>query len=384
MAFDAKRLTRNRTGLGNYSRFVVSLLQQYARDWELILASPDPGVVALYSSLLSAHPGTRMLYPSNGRLQRLVPFYSQYWRTRSVVNDLNGLPLDLYVGLSNELPATVGRLHCPTILTIHDLIYERHPEFYRSIDVKLYRMKYRRSCEVADRIVAVSECTKRDLMALYGVPEERISVLYQGCDPAFRCAVSREEIARVRSDLRFPARYILTVGTVEVRKNAMVLVEALSMLRDSTIHLVVAGGLTDYAARVRKRAESLRIVDRVHIIGGVPFSKLPALYQGAELFAYPSRYEGFGIPVLEALCSGVPAVAATGSCLEESGGAATLYASPSCADEFAEAMARIMGDSDLRQRMVTQGLVWSERFLPQALAQPLIDTYQEVARGGKR
>lgn len=373
---------RNRTGLGNYSRFVVSLLQRYASAWEFYLASPDVGNESLYASLLTGHGQTKLLLPKHKWLSKIVPFYRQYWRTSAMVNELNPLALDLYVGLSNELPVTAERLRCPTIVTIHDLIYERHPEFYKPIDVKLYREKYRRSCHLASRIVAVSERTKQDVMELYGVPESRISVLYQGCDAAFRLRVSKESIARVRACYALPERYILSVGTVEVRKNAILLVEALSLLKDKNVHLVVAGGLTKYAALVQQRAEELGLSSRVHIIGAVPLSMLPALYQAAQVFCYPSFYEGFGIPILEALCSSVPVVAASGSCLEESGGPHSLYALPKDADAFAEKIDRVLADSELRSGMVEGGLLWSERFLPEHLVKPLMQVYEEVARDG--
>lgn len=375
---DAKRLTRNRTGLGNYSRFVVRLLRRYGQDIAMYLATPSEGDRSLYADILQGNH-VELLLPQAER--RGMPGYGAYWRSFAMVQALNGLELDLYHGLSNELPYSAGRLRCPTVVTMHDLIYEWHPEWYSWWDVRLYRAKYRRSCELATHVVAVSEQTKRDVVAMYGIPSSRVTVLYQGCGVEFRQPVSEALRAEVARHYALPSRYLLSVGTVEERKNAGVLVEALSLLKDQGVHLVLAGRETEYATRVRARAAELGLTARVHFLGSVPAEWLPALYHGALMMLYPSKFEGFGIPVLEALCCGVPVVAASGSCLEESGGPDSLYVPPQSVEGFAESIQRILEDEALRNHMVEAGYTWSERFSDARLAEALLHFYAQVIEG---
>ena len=229
---------------------------------------------------------------------------------------------------------------------------------------------------MSDRIVAVSKFTAKDIVKYYFTPKEKISVAYQGCDSSFRkrCTAAFRKITKENFSL--PDRFILSVGTIEERKNTALIVKALPELPD--MHLVIVGKKTPYMLHVIETARSLGVMDRVHILNGVGFKELPSIYQQAEVFAYPSRYEGFGIPVLEALCSGVPVIAATGSCLEEAGGDAAIYIDPDDSHALAEAVKEITSNTSMKVDMIEKGYAHAEQFTDDSLAETLMGIYKEV------
>ncbi|MCI6279074.1 MAG: glycosyltransferase family 4 protein [Bacteroidales bacterium] len=370
VGFDAKRLTRNRTGLGNYSRFVAESLAVYAPEIQQVHSSSSIGEPGLYERL-KAYPSFHLLMPK----VKGLPFGDYVWRNFTSRDALLRRDIRLFHGLSNELPKSIRDWGIPGVVTMHDLIYEIFPRYYTPIDASLYHEKYLRSCGDADCIVAVSECTKRDLMRIYGLPEDKIRVIYQGCNPVFGREIPEGALERVRVKYRLPKQFILSVGTIEERKNALRLVEALSLVQNKRIDLVLVGRETKYTAKVLRRASELKVSDRVRVLSSVPFGDLPAFYRLADTFAFPSLYEGFGIPVLEALNSGVPVVAATGSCLEEAGGPASLYANPYDPSDLAGKLDAV---PDKRQRMIEAGKSWATRFLPEKLGTEMADLYREL------
>ena len=176
IGFEAKKMATNATGIGNYSRGVARLVRENT-DWQCVFFAPrrGPGLPA-DAECVCAPGGTSL-----GR---------EWWRCRGVVEDIRRRHIDLFHGLSNELPFGIGRAGCKTVVTIHDLIFLRYPGTYGTLARRVLKAKTLYACRHADRIIAASECTKRDLMAFYHVPEERISVVYQGCDPRFRRRLS--------------------------------------------------------------------------------------------------------------------------------------------------------------------------------------------------
>ncbi|PID90939.1 MAG: mannosyltransferase, partial [Bacteroidetes bacterium] len=226
IAYDAKRITNNRTGLGNYSRFVVRILSDAFPDNEYLLLSPSAGDHLLYEELLATKGNVIIRTPHSfiGKKVKVL------WRNFRILPFLRRRGTDLYHGLSNELPMGLwrGRSKRPkTVVTIHDLAFIRHPSFYTKIDHLIYRWKYGTSAQAADHIIAVSEFTKQDIIRFLGIPEEKISVVYQGCSPRFAEA-SHEDATRSREIYHLPTRYMLFVGSIEERKNLKLAVEALA------------------------------------------------------------------------------------------------------------------------------------------------------------
>ena len=373
IAFDAKRITNNATGLGNYSRFVLEALTEYRPENRYLLYSPSIGRPELYRELLE-HRSVQLHTP-----HRALAFLGgSLWRNYSIPRLVREAKVDLFHGLSNELPLGLYRAQrVGTVVTIHDLAFIRYPQYYKPIDRLLYRRKYGASARAADHVITVSEQTRRDVIDIFGVEEERVTTVYQGCSERF-AQIQPEEVAAARQALRLPQRYMLFVGSIEERKNLLLAVEALAQLQDKELHLVAVGRRTPYVQQVLDRARRLGVTSRLHLQHQVGATYLPGIYGGAEVFVYPSRFEGFGIPIIEALNAGIPVIGATGSCLEEAGGPTSLYTDPDNADMLASLIDRVLIDISLRRLMIDEGRSYVERFTPKRIARDLSQVYEQV------
>ena len=324
IGIDAKRIVRNGTGLGSYGRTLVNDLAQY--PLRLNLYAPDRGRDDLRTQIAD-RPNVAFVYPPSKFSILYSGLSKSYWRSRGIVADLKRDGIQLYHGLSGELPLGISQSGIPSVVTIHDLIFLRHPEFYNPIDVKLYTWKFRRTLREATHIIAISERTKHDIIQYGQVPDEKISLIYQSCAQRFGAETDAAVLQQVAQHYQLPQRYILNVGSIETRKNVLQAVQALLYL-PSDVSLVIIGRPTDYTHKVMAYAQRQNLQQRVRILHGVPDEHLPALYAMAEVFVYPSVYEGFGIPIIEAIRCGLPVVACSGSCLEEAGGPDNIYVSP--------------------------------------------------------
>lgn len=361
------------TGLGNYSRLVIESLARLAPESKFDVYAPDMKENPRLKPLLQL-PNVEFRLP-----QGILPTQKgSLWRTWGITADLKREKPDIFHGLSNELPLNIRDAGVVSVVTIHDLIYRRLPYCYTFPDRAIYDYKYSRSCRNADAIIAVSECTKKDIMELYHIPEEKIHVVYQGCDDSFKRVVSDEEKQQLRQKYELPQRFIVQVGTLERRKNLELTVKALPYLPDS-LHLVAVGrDRMEYKKQVMETAARLGVTHRIHYIKSIPFAELPTLYQCAEASTYPSIYEGFGIPVLESLNSRCPTVAATGSCLEEAGGDGAIYVNPDDVREMAEALKAITATGADNSALIDRGLRHAARFSNDSVGVNIMKVYRET------
>jgi len=378
IGFDGKRPVSNMTGLGNYSRLVLGqLAARYPDNRHIVYApklKPNPRLLSIQQLA-----NVEFCRPHN-------PLFSgALWRTFGIPALLKKEGVDVYHGLSNELPLNIASSGVPSVVTIHDVIYRRLPECYAPFDRRMYDFKYGRSCRNATRIIAVSRCTKNDIVDLYGINPDKIDVVYQGCDDSFRRDLSQEELAETRLRLHLPERYILQVGTVESRKNLELTVRALASLPADVWLVAVGRDREGYMGHVKKIAEELGVAGRILFIENIAFADLPAVNRLAEVIAYPSRYEGFGIPVLEGLESCRPVVAATGSCLEEAGGDAALYVDPQSPRQMAEALNSILSGTAPVDRMIAAGKRHAAKFDTSLMASEIMKTYDKaIAEYGRK
>jgi len=314
IGFDAKRALFNRSGLGNYSRSTIRLLAQFYPENEYYLFSPKD------SQELFQSTGNQIIVEPETGFSKAFP---SFWRSWDIFRSIKNKKLDIFHGLSNELPWNIGKTGVKSVVTIHDLIFLRYPEYYPFIDRQIYLLKFRHACRVADKIIAISEATKADIINYFGTDPQKIEVVYQTCDPVFRNLLENNNKELVRKKYSLPDKYILYLGTIEKRKNALTLVKA--YLNESrNIPLLIAGRSTDYLKEINDYLKLNPAGDRIIFRHNIESADLPALYQSASLFVYPSVFEGFGIPILEALYSGVPVITSTGSCFAETGGDAAL------------------------------------------------------------
>lgn len=369
IGFDAKRIVANGTGLGAYGRNLVNALAALPGRYRFVLYAPDEGRSDLRSQVRTS---ARVSFAYSGCHWRLS---KDRWRAAGVVDDARRDGIRLYHGLSGELPQGLRKAGIRSLMTVHDLIFMRHPEYYKPVDVWLYNRKFYRSLQECDRIVAISECTKRDILYYSDYPEDRIDVIYQSCDTRFGSAVSEEKSREVAARYSLPERYVLNVGTVEERKNVLLAVKALRKL-PADVSLVVVGRHTQYEDDVREWAARNGVDGRVVFFEGVANDDLPVFYQRASAFVYPSRYEGFGIPVIEAIQSGLAVVAAKGSCLEEAGGPDSYYVDPDDADGMARALDEIL--SGQAKERAARARQYVRRFENADVAQQMISEYDRL------
>lgn len=371
IGFDAKRAAQNATGLGNYSRFVIRILKNHFPEDEQVLYVPNPKKT---QHLDKAASNTDPRFPQ-GIWQRL----RSIWRVWGVTSDLKRDRIDLFHGLSNELPLNIRKAGCRSVVTIHDLIFLHYPKYYHLIDRKIYDFKFRLACRNADRVIAVSEFTKREIMKYYGTPEAKIDVVYQGCDPAFAAPFSKEKLDDVALRYSLPRQFILYVGSIEERKNLMLVAKAIALRPSAFSHKIVAvGKRTPYVDEIRQYLEANGIADRILFFHKVPFADLPSFYRLADAFVYPSRIEGFGIPMLEAISSGLPAIGCTGSCLEEAGGPHCIYVDPDDAQAMSAALCRVVSDKELRETMIREGYKYARNFTDEVLAGKVHEVYSTI------
>ena len=364
IGFDAKRAFQNFTGLGNYSRFIIQSL----------LASPSQHEYFAYTPKLNSK------VQFNERLHIELPQTSMpksLWRSWGINQQLQKDNIDIFHGLSNELPWQIQNTGIKTVVTIHDLIFIRYPELYPTIDRWIYKQKFKSACEKADCVVAISQQTKNDIVDMLHINPSKVEVVYQDCDVAFSNKLSPELLSAITQKYHLSKPYILCVATIADRKNQLTLVKAFEELQNTDVELVLVGGKSAYQNQIEAYIQQKNLKG-VRIINGVPFADLPALYQNATLTVYPSIFEGFGIPIVEALHSGVPVIAATGSCLEEAGGNGAIYVNPYDVQDLAKQIKRILEDYSLQKELVSKGQLYIKKFSSEEIAKDLEKIYHKI------
>ena len=375
IAFDAKRLFNNFTGLGNHSRTTLDILTEFFPESEYLLLTPKIRENAVTQPYLQ-HEGCSLVLPK-GPIRSFSPF-GALWRTFSLAKVAAEHGATVFHGLSNELPTGLKRHGLRSVVTIHDVAFRTFPDMYHWHDRQIYDLKWRYACRHADHIIAISESTRQDVLRFYGVPEERVSVVYQPVQRLFYTPQSDPRPLAEQAVEGLPQDYLLYVGSVNSRKNLLGIVRALEQLpQDVRLPLVVVGNGGEYKQKVLEYVVAHHLEQHLIWAGSIIDNRqLQALYQCAALFVYPSFYEGFGLPVVEALLSGCPVVTSNVSSLPEAGGPHSLQADPTSPDSIADCLFRLLTDTDLRQRAIVEGQAYARRtFDPPTLARQLHSIY---------
>jgi glycosyltransferase involved in cell wall biosynthesis len=375
LGFDAKRAFHNFRGLGNYSRTLLEGLVRYAPQTELYLFTP-PFKEKEVQFFLNNLERTHVMGPRTS----LGKTFHSFWRSYSLAQSITEANVQLYHGLSHELPIGIEKLPIPSVVTIHDLIYIRYPEFFPWIDRKIYHQKFNHSVSKSTRVLAICEQTKQDLVHFLNVDEKKISVVYQACHPRFYGRVHADDLKRSRLTYQLGQRpYILYVGAFEKRKNVIALIHAFATLQDKIDHhLVLVGNGKTYKKLMLDLISYYKLQDKVHLLSDVPENDLPALYQGASLFVFPSFYEGFGLPIVEALFSETPVITSAGSCFPESGGPGTIYTEAGNIEQLREEMLGVLTSDDKAHQMRVQGREFVEKFHLKNTTADLMNFYGSV------
>lgn len=373
IGFDGKRAVQNNTGLGNYSRLLVEKMATIFPDNSYLLYAPHQRQNPRLTPI-EALGNVAFRYPQSSAAK----LFPSIWRSVGITSDLQADGVSLFHGLSGELPLNIHKASMASVVTIHDLIFKHFPQNYKAIDRRIYDYKFRRACIDASRIIAISEKTKADIVVDYHINPDKIDVVYQGCDTRFAVRPDEITIAHTLQKYAITNPYIISVGTLEPRKNQEQAVKGLAAL-PTDIHLVLVGQRGEYAREVLDSLiKNYKLTDRVKFLEGISFDDLPALYAGALLSSYTSRYEGFGLPVTESLSVGTPVIVATGSCLEEAGGPNTPSISSENIEQWAETARMLIDNDSLRREIATKGRAYVQRFSHDAMARGTMETYRKA------
>ena len=368
IAFEAKRVFHNKTGLGNYSRDLIRILADFFPDNDFLLYNPKPNNEILFkntfTNVFEKRPAT--------------PFYQKFynlWRQKGIVKDLKKDGIELFHGLSGELPTGLRQNNIKSVVTIHDLIFVRYPELYSFFDRKIHCYKFKKAAKNADLIIAISEQTKRDIESFLKVPSEKIQVVYQGCQNVFKNEYSETEKQKVRQKFHLPNEFILNVGTLEERKNALTLVKA---IKDIDTQLILVGKETKYTEQIHQYIKENGIEGKVIFLKGLSSEELAITYQLATVFVYPSIFEGFGIPIIEALFSKTPVITTNSGVFPEAGGPNSMYIDPMNEQEIKSKIDFLLQNEAVRHDMAQKGLEYASKFKDDVIAKQIMDCYTSL------
>lgn len=367
IAIDASRANvSQRTGTEGYSLQIIRGLLAHGMEHEFILyfrEEPAPD-----------------LFPLNPRTQVRVLKRKRVWTHGALGPAVRADKPDVLFVPSHVVPWP-GTGPVPSVVTIHDLGYLHYPEKHPPIERTYLAWSTRYSVRVARQVIAVSQVTRHDLIQLNRVPQDKIRVIYSGVDDLLRPISDQEKLRALRARLGIPEPYILHVGSVQPRKNLDRLIEAFGQVKDiiPDLSLVLAGRAGWRSARLMERITRPDIAERIIVTGYVPDLDLPALYSGAAVYAFPSLYEGFGFPALEAMACGTPVVCANSSSLPEIAGDAALTFAPTDTRALAEALARLLTDAALRDSLREKGFQRVQAFTWQAAARETLSVLVEAA-----
>lgn len=366
IGFDAKRAFLNASGLGIYSRNTIHAIQHFSPENQIVLYTPDAR-----SDLFPHHQGFEIQTPES----KLFKLLKSIWRSYTA-SHLAKHKIELYHGLSNELPIGIHKTSIPSVVTIHDLIFLRFPEFYKLIDRKIYFSKVKYAVENAHKIVAISEQTKEDIIRFFNVDPAKIELIYQSVSPVF---YQKQETEKIRAKYKLPLRFILSVGSLESRKNQMAILRAL-VAEKIDISVVFVGKHTSYFTKMSQFIEANGLEKQVIFLPHIEDSELASLYQMAIFSVYISFFEGFGLPVIEAMASGCPVITSNVSCLPETAGNAAVLCAPGDFATLGKQMKEILENDDHRQELIIKGRKRAELFHQKMFAEKMIELYNKVLK----
>ncbi|MFG1483416.1 glycosyltransferase family 1 protein [Halobacteriovorax sp. HFRX-2_2] len=374
IGFDAKRAFHNFRGLGNYSRDLIASLSRYHTQNSYYLFTPefdDPRAI----HWLDQYDNLNIVKPSDFWSKK----FPAAWRSFKVADEAKKLEIDIFHGLSHELPNGIEKTGIKSVVTIHDLLFMRFPENFKWLDRQVYLRKIKYATEVADVVLAICEQTKSDLINYLGCDPNKIKVVYQTCNPRFYSPIPVEKQVATVERYGVNDKFILYVGAIEPNKNVLTLVKAYADIKKSINHkLVIIGNGGSYKKEIESYIHSKGLEDRIMILSNVTNDDLPAFYQRSDLFVFPSFFEGFGIPIIEALFSKTPVITSKGSVFPEAGGPNTIYIDPKDKHEMSEQIVNVLTNSDLAFEMVEEGRNFVEKFHRRKTAQNLIDLYSSM------
>jgi glycosyltransferase involved in cell wall biosynthesis len=350
IGLDAKRAFGNATGLGNYARWLIRGLVLHYPQHQFYLFTPT--LNNDFEHEVATWPNCTIISPHGPS-----KLFKKMWRTYAIAALCNELQLDVYHGLSNELPVGIENFAGKKLVTIHDLIFLRYPHYYSNIDRYIYKKKFTYAAKHANWLIATSKQTSSDLSDILGISEDKIRVVYQNCSDTFGPQAMTKPLPEWAVK-----PYMVCVGTIEPRKRQKQLVKAFAKANIPQMHLYIIGRSTSYANEVETEIVKNGLQHRVSILNNVNTSELPAMYAHSKAAIYLSEFEGFGIPLLEAMRCNAPLIAANTSSLPEVAGDAALYANIDDTHTLATHIASLANDPDVANKLKQAAAIQAHTF----------------------
>lgn len=363
IGLDAKRAFQNRTGLGNYSRTLIHNLKSFYPEEDYVLFTPR--IQTTYSHLFANY---QIITP---------PGKKPLWRSFGIKKDIKKSGIDIFHGLSNELPFDIDKSRIPSVVTIHDVIFDKETDDFPWHDRLVYRMKTQKSIRESSKIIAISQATRDDLIHRFGADPSKIQVIYQPVDRQFDAQyIAPDRFPAVKKQYDLPDQYLLYVGALMKRKNILAMIQAWERLPPPhNIPLLIFGEGNAYKQQLTEYIRKQGIGDKVQLRSSVPFEDLPYLYRLSECVLYPSLFEGFGLPVAEALACGSRVVTSSVSSMPEAGGDLPRYVNPRDVDSIAEGIEWSLQHSRPDPAEVTKHL---SRFDSFKVTEQIMNVYREL------
>ena len=361
IGFDAKRVFNNSTGLGNYSRSVIDSISQYNPTYQLHLFTP----IKNQDIFKIQKPNTQIITPNVG-------INKHYWRFKSINKDINQLNIDIFHGLSNELPFGIN---IKSVVTIHDLLFLKYPQFYNFIDRKIYNFKSKYACKKADKIIAISQQTKEDIVNYYNINPNKIEVIYQSCHKDFINSNTNLQIdSKLKSQLSKP--YVLFVGGSEKRKNLFFLLKAIRKINN--IRLICVGKNNQKNGKIKSFITQNNLQRKVIFLNIKSAKLLAEIYKRSEGLVYPSIDEGFGIPIIEAMYCSIPVIISDKKIFKEIGGDHAYYFKQNKLESLIQQIKKIIVKSGERSVRIEKNLNYVKKFNTYNQAKQINDLYNNL------
>lgn len=372
IAFDAKRAFNNFSGLGNYSRLLISALEENFTENDYFLFTPK-----VQNTLLENFPKTGKIVLPETTYQKLFSFY---WRSWALQKQVSENRVEVFHGLSNELPFNAHRFKCKNVVTIHDLLYLKHPEDFPAFDRFFYQQKTAYAVKTADIITVSSQQTKQDLINYFKISEKKIDVTPHAIGNHFYVKKSTDEIAEVRQKYCLPKKFILQPGSFLGRKNHALSIAAFASIskKYSDLNLVFTGSGGNLEHKLRAQIEYRGLGSKIIIKKSIEAFDMPTVYQASEMVLYPSLNEGFGLPILEAFASNIPVITSNESVFKETGGNAALYINPKAVSDLESAISLLIEDNAKRRLYIEEGALELNKFSSKAIAERMMQLYRSL------
>ena len=364
IGFDAKRAFLNASGLGNYSRNTINTLYHYSKNNQCVLYTPE---------INDEHFKNYKQFEVHTPESSVAKIFKSVWRSNSAKR-LKKHQIDIFHGLSNELPLGIHKIKVPAVVTIHDLIFIRFPQFYKAIDRKIYYSKVKYACNSAKKIIAISKQTKEDIIRFFNVEPNKIEVIYQSVSPVF---FKQENNENLLSKYNLSERFILSVGTHEPRKNQLSILKAVHSEKID-IQVVIIGKTSSYTKKLIRYITENKMENQVKFLNNISENDLAGLYHLASLSIYISFFEGFGLPVIESMASGCPVITSNVSCLPETAGGAAILCTPNNVGELGTQIKALLENDNLRNGLILKGYERARLFHPEYFSEKMISLYTGI------